>query len=661
MSTIKPLFTWIHLSDIHVGHGDANHAADQELVLNELKNDLRDAAAQYLPPPDAIFVTGDLAFSGNVLNKDEYKRVGTWLRQIAALVSLSEDRIFIVPGNHDVQRNVEENDSNVLAMLKQLRAGELKVDNVLADRGNALLLRSRFSNYLSFAKTFAPACLSKPRATELFWTHELPVSSKLTLLLVGLNTALLATKEEDEFGDRLRLQSGTKQLAHAFSALDQSPNQLRILLSHHPFDWLRDGVDVAATTRKYAHVHLCGHVHNAETSHVVFGSGQQMITVTAGAVHEDAKTDTTTYRHGYNFAAVWERDDGRRMLRVWPRAWSKNREFRVDRDSLPGKDERGDDYRETYVDHELPLNPLTPKRIQNYGRSAQRIPLGPQDELPYVLNRNEQEENLLQALEVYRGKKSTRPFVCVVHGDELEGHRYYLKRLKTRSLPDILKTWNRIEAEKKSLQEFNIRLPLNKQTRSDYERSLWHILREVTHGSRPVSDKEIIEFLASDKLPVIIRCAPLSTEIVKDVSLDSIDWFFRFWEKWPEISNLLFFIAITFKYERNSESKLDFFKNRTRKRFNQQIRQYLKQVNFADYNIYGTVLPELVSIPRYDVEALIWQEQFSLYSYLDDQDIRTVYNDRTLCPDGRTIPMDQLLDRLIAICNEKESHNSRRL
>ncbi len=37
---MKPLFIWVHISDIHVGHGDASYGWDQQLVLSELIKDV---------------------------------------------------------------------------------------------------------------------------------------------------------------------------------------------------------------------------------------------------------------------------------------------------------------------------------------------------------------------------------------------------------------------------------------------------------------------------------------------------------------------------------------------------------------------------------------------------------------------------------------------
>ena len=93
-------------------------------------------------------------------------------------------------------------------------------------------------------------------------------------------------------------------------------------------------------------------------------------------------------------------------------------------------------------------------------------------------------------------------------------------------------------------------------------------------------------------------------------------------------------------------------RNLSRRKFNRQVRQYIEQLDFSKYgDISGMVLPELVAIPQGDALALIWQEQgFGV----NNEDIRTLYDDPTLCPDGRSIPMDRLLNRLIDISNEKQ-------
>jgi 3',5'-cyclic AMP phosphodiesterase CpdA len=68
---VEPLLTWLHLSDIHFGHGPTSHQWDQQLVLRALQEDLLRLEDRHIPKPDILFVTGDIAFSGQNLNTME--------------------------------------------------------------------------------------------------------------------------------------------------------------------------------------------------------------------------------------------------------------------------------------------------------------------------------------------------------------------------------------------------------------------------------------------------------------------------------------------------------------------------------------------------------------------------------------------------------------
>jgi predicted MPP superfamily phosphohydrolase len=265
VSNFEPLFTWVHLSDIHMGHGDAEYGWNQQIVLSALREDIQDAGSRGVPPISALLVTGDLAFSGSVRSSDEYQRVASWLRTIAESHSVNADSIFVIPGNHDVQRNIEEDDDNVARLLRSLRSDENRIDNALSDGTERALLTKRMQNYLDFARNFGPANAdTASEESNLFWTQRIEASEKITITLAGFNTALLCAKEEDEYGDWGKLQLGQEQIARGFSQTPSVRDQeVVVALSHHPFDWLRDKVRVSSAVRQYAHIHLCGHIHEA--------------------------------------------------------------------------------------------------------------------------------------------------------------------------------------------------------------------------------------------------------------------------------------------------------------------------------------------------------------------------------------------------------------
>ncbi len=323
----SPLFAWLHLSDIHADHGDEEHHWDQMLVLDALHKDLAEQRQRGLPVPDAILVTGDIAFSGIA---PQYEKAKDWLRRLAEVAGTDPRYVFTVPGNHDVER-AADNDRDLRRLVRSLREEEEKLDEALADDGDRAQLARRMQHYLAFAADFAPACLREPAPADqrlTWWLHHMEGREGLRVRLVGLNTALLSASEPD----RGRLRLGKEALFRAFVDSPVKEGELVLALSHHPLldGWLADQHEAEGWVRRHAHVHLSGHVHEAGSEEARAGSGGDFLRIQAGAVHEEHQSGVPA-RHGYNLAAVYAGDDGTLRLRVWHRMWSaKNKDFRSD-------------------------------------------------------------------------------------------------------------------------------------------------------------------------------------------------------------------------------------------------------------------------------------------------------------------------------------------
>src|SRR6266478_5924107 len=78
-------FGWLHLSDIHFGHGRAGTHIDQGLVLDRLVSDLRALQTRNVPRPQSVLVTGDVAYSGGSKPR-EYENASSWLGELIAAV-----------------------------------------------------------------------------------------------------------------------------------------------------------------------------------------------------------------------------------------------------------------------------------------------------------------------------------------------------------------------------------------------------------------------------------------------------------------------------------------------------------------------------------------------------------------------------------------------
>ncbi len=342
-----PLFTWLHLSDIHSGHGNAEHQWDQALVMDSLRRDVFALRARKLSP-EAILVTGDVAFSGGgrlrpgqTVNR-EYGDAWRWLEQLAKELGIPSARILCVPGNHDVDRSVDK-EPEVAALMGRLREGTESLDDVLADAARRELMTRRQRNYLSFVRALSG---TQENEEALFWRRCFPLRGCINLRFVGLNTALLAADDDDQG----RLALGNEQLASTLN--DIQDNELVIALMHHPLSggWLRDEKSAAGWLRSRAHIHLTGHIHDAETESSRSGSGTEYVRISAGAAHNAAVPAYVPSGHGYSLGQIGLAEEGELRLRIWSRIWNdRSMSFVVDgRNVLAGMD---------YTEHRLMLGP----------------------------------------------------------------------------------------------------------------------------------------------------------------------------------------------------------------------------------------------------------------------------------------------------------------
>ena len=95
----------LHLSDVHFGQTIRNGTNWRlrrvlgnawEKNLGEIREDGK---------PDLICFTGDIAFSGK---ETEYNEATLFFDELLTRLGVDKSRLFVVPGNHDVDRNVNK-------------------------------------------------------------------------------------------------------------------------------------------------------------------------------------------------------------------------------------------------------------------------------------------------------------------------------------------------------------------------------------------------------------------------------------------------------------------------------------------------------------------------------------------------------------------------
>ncbi len=128
--------TWLHLSDLHFG---LSKTAKGQIILDELLSDIGKLTHQ-IGSPDFIFITGDVGFTAN---PNEYEEAKKWIDRLLTVTNTSKDKLYIVPGNHDIDRNLIARTS-IKTIHENLRDFPVKLDEYLSP--TSALLRPEICN-----------------------------------------------------------------------------------------------------------------------------------------------------------------------------------------------------------------------------------------------------------------------------------------------------------------------------------------------------------------------------------------------------------------------------------------------------------------------------------------------------------------------------------
>src|SRR5213595_3593983 len=94
----------LHLSDIHFRKGEVGAAMDPNAHLrNELLRDAEARCKAIAKAPDAVLISGDIAFGGDPA---EYAYALDWLQELCTRCGMKLASVFTIPGNHDVVRSI---------------------------------------------------------------------------------------------------------------------------------------------------------------------------------------------------------------------------------------------------------------------------------------------------------------------------------------------------------------------------------------------------------------------------------------------------------------------------------------------------------------------------------------------------------------------------
>jgi predicted DNA-binding transcriptional regulator YafY len=298
-------FRWLHLSDIHLGSEDGY---GHDIVLSALIEAFSDGGTLADRRPDVIFCTGDIAQSGKPA---QYVTAGQFFTDLSRTTGVPTERIFLVPGNHDIDRD-RVSKAFVLPLADRRAAESFFGPDGVEDREIAF---RRFGAYAEFQRDRfgLPFTAERPYLLTRFRIGVEIVG------VLGLNTAWIA-HQADAQG---KLVIGERLVRQALRELADEPSTIRVVLLHHPLDWLRDFERDAVRSLLVESVDfiLHGHLH-AQRPEAVIGPEGAAAVLAAGATYQgwqwlnsallvevgetETRVEAITFReHG---KGIWMRD-----------------------------------------------------------------------------------------------------------------------------------------------------------------------------------------------------------------------------------------------------------------------------------------------------------------------------------------------------------------
>lgn len=311
MTPDKPI-ALVHLSDIHFKK-DADTPYD---AFKDIRNEIeRDATAQakVLGGVYGIVVGGDVAFSGL---PEEYEFANKWLRKFAELLGVDpSERIWTVPGNHDVHRKSIENSYLIQGIHKELRSGAETLDEKLAgymvkDEEAKKLIFKPLQSYNDFAARFE--CDISPG--KPFWEDDVILNDGSVLRIRGLNSTIVSDEQDNDASNKLVL--GKRQVE-----MTRQDGVEYLALCHHPPQWLFDQ-DSVEDLLKRARLQLFGHKHRERLIQM-----DNAARVSAGAMHPDVREPNWQPRYNFIQVSIGRDNEKRVMLiHVYPRVFRQDAE-----------------------------------------------------------------------------------------------------------------------------------------------------------------------------------------------------------------------------------------------------------------------------------------------------------------------------------------------
>lgn len=264
-------FSWLLISDLHLKSTQSKW--NQSVVLRDMVRDIEKRKVDF-QNISFMIVSGDLAYGGK---PEEYLLVETFLDDLIGVLGLSRSDVFMVPGNHDIDRDVSELTFHGTRV--EFENAE-NVEKYLANKNELAILVKRLSAYYEFENEYSKDIIRQTTEDGLAYFSQKFIGD-VPIGIVALNSALACGNEADE----RCIIVGDRPIIDICEVIRKNDVRLIIGVLHHPPNWLRE-FDQCTFDERF--LPMCdvlhrGHLHEPEVKLLYTASSEPCLAIAAGA------------------------------------------------------------------------------------------------------------------------------------------------------------------------------------------------------------------------------------------------------------------------------------------------------------------------------------------------------------------------------------------
>lgn len=248
----------LHLSDIHFCEDNKLKIIN---LLEKLDDDIKIVKTESNSTIKLICITGDLINNG--ANSAEYDSfMKEFLSPLLDKTKLQVEDVFIVPGNHEIDRN-SINKFEESGLISELTSSEDIADYFKKDNScDRLKNFYKFFNDYSFNENSITSCN--------YYSTYMKELEGIKIGVACLNSSWRSTGTGSS--ERGKMIVGVDNVKNALH--DIQDTQIKIALVHHPLDWLVE-CDYCEIQKNIQHFDLIlnGHVHALDTKQMIAYQG----------------------------------------------------------------------------------------------------------------------------------------------------------------------------------------------------------------------------------------------------------------------------------------------------------------------------------------------------------------------------------------------------